>query len=197
MICLASASPRRHELLAQIGVKHFVRVADIDETPLLNEAAEVYVLRMALMKARAVQQQLSADEQVLVLGSDTAVVIDGEILGKPKNKTHGLEMLRDLSGRSHQVLTSVAVVSQSGESSRLSVNHVRFRATSEEERVAYWQTGEPADKAGGYGIQGYAACFIEHLEGSFSAVMGLPLFETAQLLQKFEYKIYEGWAVSS
>lgn len=193
MICLGSASPRRHELLTQIGVQHFVRVADIDETPLLDEGAEIYVLRMALAKARAVQKKLSADEQTLVLGSDTAVVVDGEILGKPRNKDDGLAMLQRLSGRGHHVLTSVAIVNEERESSRLSVNHVRFRQTSDAERLAYWQTGEPADKAGGYGIQGYAACFIEHLEGSFSAVMGLPLFETAQLLHEFEYKICEGW----
>ena len=151
------------------------------------------MVRMALNKARSVQGQFFADERMPVLGSDTAVVVDGEILGKPRNKTHGLAMLQRLSGRSHQVLTAVAMVEGGHEESRLSVNHVRFRRMTDAERLAYWQTGEPIDKAGAYGIQGCAACFIEHLEGSFSAVMGLPLFETAQLLQRFERNIYEGW----
>ncbi len=193
-ICLGSASPRRHELLTGIGVKHVVRSADIDETPLSGESAEVYVLRMALNKARVVQGRLAPSECMPVLGSDTVVVIDGEILGKPENKAHGLAMLRRLSGRSHQVLTAIAMVDGAREESRLSVNHVRFRHLTNTECLAYWQTGEPADKAGAYGIQGYAACFIERLEGSFSAVMGLPLFETAQLLQEFELNIYESWA---
>ncbi len=197
MICLGSASPRRRELLDQIGIKHMVRAADIDETPLPNESAEVYVLRMALTKARAVQSTLSENELMPVLGSDTAVVVDGEIKGKPRDEADGLAMLRSLSGRSHQVLTAVAMVDGEREASRLSVNHVRFRPMSEVECQAYWNTGEPADKAGGYGIQGYAACFIEHLEGSFSAVMGLPLFETAQLLKEFNYEIYEGWGSAS
>ena len=194
MICLGSASPRRHELLARIGVEHIIRTADIDETPLPGESAEVYVVRMALNKARSVRGQFFADERMPVLGSDTAVVVDGEILGKPRNKTHGLAMLQRLSGRSHQVLTAVAMVEGGHEESCLSVNHVRFRRMTDAERLAYWQTGEPMDMAGAYGIQGCAACFIEHLEGSFSAVMGLPLFETAQLLRRFERNIYEGWA---
>lgn len=190
LICLGSASPRRRELLNQIGVTHTVRSADIDETPRPHEAPEVYVLRMALEKARAV---LSHDPSLPVLGADTAVVADGLILGKPRDEADGLAMLRQLGGRSHQVLTAVALVEPGREMTRLSVSHVAFRTMSAAEMVAYWRTGEPADKAGGYGIQGYAAAFIEHLEGSFSGVMGLPLFETAALLREFGMDVCSGW----
>lgn len=192
LICLGSASPRRRELLNQIGIAHTVRSADIDETPRPHEAPEVYVLRMALEKARAVLAQEAIKNGALpVLGADTAVVVDGTILGKPRDEADGLAMLRRLSGSAHQVLTAVALVEPEREMTRLSVSHVTFRAMSEMEISAYWRTGEPADKAGGYGIQGYAATFIEHLEGSFSGVMGLPLFETAELLREFGIDICE------
>ena len=188
LICLGSASPRRRELLNQIGVTHSVRSANIDETPRPHEAPEVYVLRMALEKGRAVRAQ---DDSLPVLGADTAVVVDGLILGKPRDEADGLAMLRRLAGRRHQVLTAIALVDAGREATRLSVSHVAFRAMSAAEIDAYWRTGEPADKAGGYGIQGYAAAFIEHLEGSFSGVMGLPLFETAELLREFGIDICE------
>jgi len=188
LICLGSASPRRRELLNQIGVTHTIRSANIDETPHLNEAPEVYVLRMALEKGRAVLKQ---DDSLPVLGADTAVVVDGLILGKPRDEADGLAMLRRLSGGRHQVLTAIALVEPGREMSRLSVSHVKFRTMSEAEMRAYWRTGEPADKAGGYGIQGYAAAFIEQLDGSFSGVMGLPLFETAELLSEFGIDICE------
>jgi septum formation protein len=193
LICLGSASPRRAELLARIGVAHVVRTADIDESPYPDEAAEVYVLRMALEKAAAV---LALETDLPVLAADTAVVVEGEILGKPRDEADGLAMLSRLSGREHQVLTAVALAEPGPEgrrASRLSVSRVVFRPTTETERQAYWKTGEPADKAGAYAIQGYAAAFIEHLEGSFSGVMGLPLFETAELLAGFGINIYEGW----
>ena len=182
-LILASASPRRRELLAQLGVQFEVVVADIDETPVAGEAPEVYVVRMALEKARAVKARLG-DAEALVLGSDTAVVVDGEILGKPRDRADGLAMLARLSGRVHHVYTAVASVGPAGrEASRLSVSSVTWRDVSEAERVAYWATGEPHDKAGGYAIQGKAAVFVSRLEGSFSGVMGLPLFETAALLE--------------
>ena len=182
-LILASASPRRRELLAQLGVQFEVVVADIDETPVAGEAPEVYVVRMALEKARAVKARLG-DAEALVLGSDTAVVVDGEILGKPRDRADGLAMLARLSGRVHHVYTAVASVGPAGrEASRLSVSSVIWRDVSEAERVAYWATGEPHDKAGGYAIQGKAAVFVSRLEGSFSGVMGLPLFETAALLE--------------
>lgn len=190
LICLGSASPRRRELLNQIGVTHTVYSADIDETPRTDEAPEVYVVRMALEKARAVLQK---DGTLPVLGADTAVVADGVILGKPRDEADGLAMLRRLSGRRHQVLTAIALVEPEREATRLSVNHVVFRPMSEAEMVAYWRTGEPADKAGGYGIQGRAATFIEHLDGSFSGVMGLPLFETAELLREFGMDVTKEW----
>lgn len=197
MICLGSASPRRAELLTQIGVPHVVQTADIDETPKPAEAPEVYVIRMALEKAQAV---LATNPALPVLAADTAVVVDEKILGKPRDKADGLAMLAGLSGYTHQVLTSVALVEPGVEgrsATRLNVNKVAFRTTSEAERLAYWHSGEPRDKAGAYAIQGYAAIFIEHLEGSFSGVMGLPLFETAELLREFGFNLYNNWGASA
>lgn len=180
-LVLASASPRRRELLAQIGVQFTVMVADIDETPWLNELADTYVARMALEKAQAVRRRLSVAQPVLA--ADTSVVIDGDILGKPENRGDALSMLARLSGRTHQVYTALTLIDFKGqEHQRLSVSQVTFRGLSEAERVAYWGTGEPTDKAGAYAIQGRAAVFVARLEGSFSGVMGLPLYETAQLL---------------
>ena len=193
MICLGSASPRRAELLAQIGVPYVLETADIDESPKPSEAPEVYVLRMALEKAEVLLARMS---DLPVLAADTVVVIDGEILGKPKDQADGLAMLARLSGRTHQVLTAVALVEPGREgrrASRLSVNKVAFRPMTEAECLSYWCTGEAADKAGAYGIQGYAAAFIEHLEGSFSGVMGLPLYETAELLREFGVNVCSHW----
>jgi len=197
MIFLGSASPRRAELLAQIGVSCQVFDADIDETPKPAEAAEIYVLRMALEKAEAVlSQSRDGFSAPPVLAADTSVVVDDEILGKPVDQAEAMAMLARLSGRTHQVLTAVALVGsgvEGGRASRLSINKVRFRVISAAERLAYWQTGEPRDKAGAYAIQGYAAAFIEHLEGSFSGVMGLPLFETVELLSEFGINVCDSW----
>lgn len=196
MICLGSASPRRAELLAQIGVSFVVQSAAIDESPQPGEAAEGYALRMALAKAEAVSM-LRPDLPVLT--ADTIVVVDGEILGKPRHQAEGLAMLERLSGREHQVLTAVALSAPGSHgnpprrASRLNVNRVVFRDTSAAQRLAYWRTGEPADKAGGYAIQGCAAVFIARLEGSFSAVMGLPLYETAELLAEFGMDVWDNW----
>jgi len=185
-IYLASASPRRRELLEQIGIHYQQLLVDVPEVLEEDEVAEMYVLRVALEKARAARALLAADDPAPVLGADTAVVIDGEVLGKPRDRSDALAMLSRLSGRWHQVLSAVAVVGAEGEEhSRLSVNAVQFRPIGAAEAEAYWQTGEPADKAGGYAIQGRAAAFVERLEGSYSGVMGLPLFETAELLQLF------------
>ena len=146
----------------------------------------MYVLRVALAKARAGRALLAAGERLPVLGADTAVVIDGEVLGKPRDRSDALAMMARLSGQWHQVISAVAVVGPEGEEhSRLSVSAVQFRPVTREEAEAYWQSGEPVDKAGGYAIQGRAAVFIERLEGSYSGVMGLPLFETAELLERF------------
>ena len=197
-LILASASPRRRELLAQLGLRFDVEVADIDETPRTGEVAEVYVVRMALEKARAVQQRrVDLPASTAVLGSDTSVVVDGDILGKPRDRADGLAMLARLSGRTHHVYTAVAMVMgalPSQEASRLCVSSVTFGTLSEVERLAYWATGEPLGKAGGYAIQGRAGAFISRLEGSFSGVMGLPLFETTELLRLFGIEVCRRWS---
>lgn len=182
-IILASASPRRRELLQQIGVQFRVVVSHTEETPAPDETAEDYVRRVALAKARAVWAQLPPDERCPVLGADTEVVLDGAILGKPADRNAGLAMLERLSGRSHEVLSAVAVVYGNSESLCMSRSRVSFRPTTPLERETYWNSGEPMDKAGSYAVQGRAAIFIARLEGSYSGVMGLPLFETAQLLR--------------
>ena len=176
-------SPRRRELLAQIGVDHEVIKVNIDETRRPGEVPAEYVIRLALEKARAGLNSIDSECLRPVLAADTAVVVDDEILGKPVDQGHALEMMARLSGRSHKVLTGIALVTQQREASRLSVSRVTFRAVTPAEVECYWNSGEPADKAGGYGIQGLGALFISHLEGSFSGVMGLPLFETAELLR--------------
>jgi len=179
LLTLASVSPRRRELLERVGVAHVVSAADIDETVQPGEAPADYVVRMACAKARAVRARHTG---LPVLAADTTVVVDGVILAKPRDRADGIAMLGRLSGRTHQVLTAVALATASGIASRLSVSEVRMRAVTPEEGAAYWETGEPRDKAGGYAIQGRGALFIEHLSGSFSGVMGLPLYETGQLL---------------
>ena len=180
VLCLASVSPRRRELLAQIGVPHVVVGADIDETAQAGEAPRDYVLRMARQKALTVRER---GERLPVLAADTTVVLDEVIYGKPRDREDGIAMLERLSGRTHEVLTAVAVADSRGVALRLSVSTVRFRGLSPQECAAYWETGEPRDKAGGYAVQGAAAVFIESLNGSYSGVMGLPLFETAELLR--------------
>lgn len=188
-LILASASPRRQALLKQVGIAFRQQVAEIDETPLDNEAAEDYVMRLALEKARAVRQH-SVTDRLPVLGADTAVVIDGRLLGKPESLAHARQMLQLLSGREHRVMSAVALV-RSREAVQLSVSRVWFRPLSENEIDAYWRTGEPQDKAGAYAIQGVGAIFIERLEGSYTGVMGLPLYETGQLLQDFGIQVLE------
>lgn len=180
---LASGSPRRRELLTQIGVPFTPVSAPIDETPLPGESAEAYVERLAVAKAEAGLASLGSP--ALTLGADTAVVLDGRILGKPENREHALAMLAELSGRAHQVLTAVAVSDGQRCQSLCVASNVRFRATSPAEAERYWASGEPADKAGGYAIQGLGAVFVTGLEGSYSAVVGLPLSETAELLGQF------------
>lgn len=182
-ILLASASPRRSELLDQIGVAHRIQPAHIDETPIAGETPQEYVLRLAREKAR--RGFLNQDgEKLPTLGADTIVVIDNQLLGKPADREQGLAMLRRLSGRSHDVMSAVALHSEHFDDARLNTSRVSFRPLTEAEILAYWDTGEPADKAGAYGIQGQAARFIQNLEGSYSGVMGLPLYETAQLLEQ-------------
>ena len=183
-LLLASASPRRRELLWQIGVPHAVAIAAIDERPLADEPPDECVCRLALAKAQriAVGEPGGRPSLLPVLGADTAVVVDGAMLGKPADRATGLAMLAQLSGRTHAVLTAVALVTPGGHGVRLSRSEVRFRAVDALERERYWASGEGHDKAGGYAIQGYAAVFVAELRGSYSGVMGLPLFETAALL---------------
>ena len=181
-IVLASTSPRRRELLDQIGVRYSCVAVAVDETGHAGEAPETLVLRLALAKARAGQHMLGERElNCPVLGADTVVVADGAILGKPRDRDDALAMLERLSGRTHTVLTAVALAGETV-ASRLSVSHVAFRVLTRAQCVAYWNSGEPCDKAGAYAIQGRAGMFVRHLEGSYSGVMGLPLYETAELL---------------
>jgi len=180
---LASGSPRRRELLAQIGVPFLPLGAPIDETPLPGESAPAYVERLAREKAAAGLARV--DGPAVVLGADTAVVLDGRILGKPENREDALAMLADLSGREHQVLTAVALDDGQRVHSFCVTSKVRFRAISTDEAQRYWASGEPVDKAGGYAVQGLGAVFVTGLSGSYSAVVGLPLCETADLLGQF------------
>jgi septum formation protein len=180
VLCLASVSPRRRELLSQIGVPHVVVGADIDETFLPGETPCDYVTRLAREKALAIRR---SGQQLPVLAADTTVVVDGAVFGKPADQAQAVQMLSVLSGRAHEVLTAVALADPRGVAVRLSSSTVWFRKVSREECVAYWQSGEPRDKAGGYAVQGLGAVFIESLRGSYSGVMGLPLFETGELLR--------------
>lgn len=183
VVYLASRSPRRRELLQQIGVTFNVIDVDVRERRSQDETAQAYVTRLALDKARAGRTALSGDRVLPVLGADTVVVAGDRILGKPRDRDAANGMLALLSGRTHQVYTAVALVAD-GEAVRVSSSNVTFRTLTDSERAAYWATGEPADKAGGYAIQGLAAVFISRIEGSYSGVMGLPLYETAALLQE-------------
>ncbi|WP_312374971.1 Maf family protein [Stutzerimonas nitrititolerans] len=180
---LASASPRRRELLTQIGVPFELLSITLDETPLPAERPEAYVQRLAREKALAGWAAVG-DDSVAVLGADTTVVIDERILGKPADRAEGLLMLESLSDREHHVLTAVALATRGACEVRLVTSRVRFRRIERAEAEAYWASGEPCDKAGGYAIQGWSAVFVAELRGSYSAVVGLPLCETAQLLDQ-------------
>jgi septum formation protein len=182
---LASGSPRRRELLSQIGVRFSTLNCAIDEQSMPSESPAGYVERLARSKAAAGLNILGGDSQACVLGADTAVLIDGQILGKPTGRDDALRMLGSLSGREHQVLTAVALASVQRCQARVVPSRVWFRPISAAEIQAYWDSGEPRDKAGGYAIQGLAAVFVSHLQGSYSAVVGLPLCETAKMLADF------------
>lgn len=182
LVALASSSPRRRELLAQIGLPFTVLDVQVDEARLAGEPPQAYVHRLAFAKAWAGAASPGRPPGLPVIGADTAVVLDGEVLGKPADEAEGVAMLARLSGRTHRVLTGVALVADRGEDWRLSDSAVTFRVVSEREARAYWRSGEPADKAGGYAIQGLAALFVTRIEGSYSGVVGLPLHDTAELL---------------
>ena len=198
-IYLASQSPRRRELLKQIGVNFEMlllrsdprRNIDVDETSFTEENPEDYVKRVCEAKARTGWDGLKLRNLPAfpVLAADTSVILDGKIIGKPHDREEAAAMLRQLSGRQHLVLSAVAVSFEERTETRLSVSKITFATLSEERIMRYILTNEPLDKAGAYGIQGYAAAFIQHMEGSYSGVMGLPLFETAELLQIFGYPV--------
>ncbi len=184
MILLASSSPRRAELLQQIGVDFEVFPVDIDESRHADEPADTYVLRIARSKADAALERLATDvPEYPVLAADTTIAIDDDIIGKPSEQVPCCDILDRLSGRSLEVLSAVALASASGLDWRLSRNRVYFRNLEAAEIEAYCASDEPRDKAGAYAIQGVAAVFVERIEGSYSSVMGLPLFETAELLR--------------
>lgn len=187
MLYLASQSPRRRELLGQLGVSFSILDVDVAEVPYPEEAPLEYVRRVARDKAQAGWQLLAreAHADALVLASDTEVVLDKRIFGKPKDADDAVDMLHALAGYTHEVITAICAVSEQREHDNVCVSRVRFAALSEAEIAAYVATGEPFGKAGAYAIQGRGATLIERLEGSYSGVMGLPLFETARLLRKF------------
>ena len=182
-IYLASRSPRRQALLRQIGVSYTPLDIEVDESYRPGEPPADYVLRVSQDKALAGQTRCRGSEFLPVLAADTTVVVDGRMLGKPRDKQEGLWMLEQLSGRRHEVYTAVALAAATLET-RLSVSQVSFRPLPTWEREAYWACGEPVDKTGAYAIQGLAAQFIYELSGSYSGVMGLPLFETAELMKQ-------------
>ena len=179
---LASASPRRKDLLDQLGLACTVLPQDIDESRLPSELPADYVMRLARQKAEAALQSVDTIVGACCLGSDTTVVCDNEIFEKPVDARDASRMLGALSGKTHQVLTAVALASTSGTKVLLSTSDVTFRSLTSAEIDAYWRTGEPADKAGAYGIQGLAAMFVTHISGSYSGIMGLPVAETIALL---------------
>ena len=183
-IILASASPRRRQLLEQIGVKVIVQSVDIDETKKHNESAIDYVQRLAMEKAKRGFKTIKNARNLPVLGSDTIVEIDGVILGKPENRQQAKKMLQQLSAQKHTVHTSVAIVTKDLTVIDTSSSQVIFKSLEDEEIERYLDTGEANDKAGAYAIQGIAAQFIKNINGSFSGVMGLPLYETAELLKQ-------------
>ncbi|MCK5728106.1 MAG: septum formation inhibitor Maf [Methylococcales bacterium] len=178
-IILASASPRRSELLNQLGIGHQIKAVAINETPFLGELPLNYVQRMAAEKSAACAQLHSTSFPILA--ADTAVILNNKIMGKPENEAHAAQMLRQLSGKTHEVYSAISLRGKQ-HWQRVSITKVMFRVITECEIKAYWKTTEPADKAGGYAIQGIGSIFIQTITGSFSGVMGLPLFETAEIL---------------
>ncbi|NCF23557.1 MAG: septum formation inhibitor Maf [Gammaproteobacteria bacterium] len=176
---LASSSPRRRQILERMGLEFTAAGVDVDERRQPGESADIMVLRLAVAKACAVEP----GPGIVILGADTAVVLDGEVFGKPAGETDALRMLAALSGRRHEVMTGVAVRSGDSTASALSVTEVKFREIRPDEALEYWQSGEPRGKAGAYAIQGYAGAFVEEIAGSYTGVVGLPVLETAELLR--------------
>jgi septum formation protein len=187
-LILASASPRRKELLDQIQVNYLIRPVELDETPRLNEAPLAYVKRVSAEKSAACIAKCGS--QVPVLAADTAVVLDDRIMGKPRDQQDAIAMLMRLSGRTHQVYSAISLRGREHWQA-VSVTDVTFRTLTEREMLAYWHSGEPVDKAGSYAIQGMGGIFVSSISGSFSGVVGLPLFETAELLAKQGIELFK------
>jgi len=183
MIYLASASPRRRELLSQIGIKFELLLVDVDESIISGELADDYVARVATLKAQTAANKAS-DQTMAILAADTSVIDGNNILGKPRDKADAINILAGLSGKTHQVKTAISVAFNGGITTEVITTDVTFRAISRQEIEQYWATGEPQDKAGAYGIQGIGGKFVEKINGSYSSVVGLPLMETEQLLNK-------------
>jgi septum formation protein len=186
---LASASPRRREILTGLGLEFTYAGVDIDETPKPGEDADAMVLRLAAAKAAAASAQHRASP--VIIGADTSVTLDGEIFGKPADGDEAMGMLLRLSGRTHEVVTGVAVCCDGEVAASLSRTAVRFRDIDPAEARLYWQSGEPIDKAGGYAVQGLGGIFVAELDGSYSGVVGLPVFETAELLAEVGVKVLD------
>ncbi len=180
-LILASASPRRKELLDQIKVSYEIYPVNLDETPLPNEKPLAYVQRLAAEKSAACVAQLKT--QLPVLAADTSVILGDLIMGKPQNQKDAVEMLTQLSGKTHQVFSAISLRGRE-HLQAVSITDVTFRSLTEQEIIDYWHTGEPLDKAGSYAVQGIGGIFVKSIVGSFSGVVGLPLFETAELLSK-------------
>jgi septum formation protein len=184
-LILASKSPRRQQMLAQLGYEFSIINADIDESSFEGELPIDYVQRVALAKAKRIAIRLSDAMNFVILASDTSVVVEKQILTKPENKAHFVEMMQLLSNKTHQVLTAIVGLSAEKEIIEVVTSEVQFTTLTPSIIEAYWQTGEPVDKAGGYGIQGLAGNFVKRINGSYSSIVGLPLVETAELLAKF------------
>lgn len=182
-LILASASPRRRELLAQLGVNFFIHASDIDETPHENEAPAHYVARLAEAKSAAVMTERGGI--IPILGADTIVVCQGEMLGKPAGQDDASRMLRSLSGRTHQVMTAVCLRNSDRHEVVVVSSDVTFRELTDADIAAYWHSGEPEGKAGAYAIQGLGATFVSDMSGSYTGIVGLPLYQTDQLLKSF------------
>lgn len=188
-LVLASASPRRKQLLESLGFSIHVQPADIDETLRIDEAADVYVKRLALEKAQAVVPKvasLMAGSGLAILAADTIVVADGEVFGKPVDEADAMRMWQVMSGQTHQVLTAIALVTPAQQYQALSVSHVKLATVTEAKMQRYWASDEPQDKAGAYAIQGLAAAWVESISGSHSGIVGLPLYELNELLKNIK-----------
>ena len=188
-VVLASASPRRTALLKQMNIAHTIQPADIDESPRLNETPLSLVSRLAAEKGQAVKAKLASKQTLtddtVILASDTLIAFNGQSGGKPENKADAKRILTMLSGNTHEVLTAISVLNNTRQQTQVITTSVTFAALTDEQITAYWETGEPADKAGSYAIQGIGGEFVVSINGSASAVIGLPLYETRQLLNEF------------